>query len=166
MDIIDCLLEEHKELRGSLVLLTVLLDRPSGIGWDDRTALDRRRFTVEMNAFFAAFKAHEAAEDAYLTRVLRQIGVEPAINSAIAEGHRAIADMTRLFAAVVISCDGEHVHCMRTVLARLREELESHLAYEEMVVFPELRARLAKPLLRELGRRARAQALIRTLVAR
>lgn len=166
MDIIDCLLEEHKELRGSLVLLTVLLDRPSGAGWDDRTALDRRRFTVEMNAFFSAFKAHEAAEDAYLTRVLRQIGVAPEINAAIAEGHRAIGDMTRLFAAVVISSDGEHVHCLRTVLVRLREELEAHLAYEEAMVFPELRARLPKPLLRELGRRVRAQALMRAVVAR
>ncbi|MBI4060712.1 MAG: hemerythrin domain-containing protein [Elusimicrobia bacterium] len=156
MDIVDCLLEGHRTLRSSLACMAVLLDGPSGVGWDDCAALDRERFSRELKGFFAAFKAHEAMEDAYLTRILHQIEMEPDLNAAIAEGHRAVAEMTKLFGAVAASCDGEHVYRLRTVLSRLSEELETHLSYEEKVVFPKLRALLPDRLLRELGRRAQA----------
>lgn len=155
MDIIDCLLEGHGRLRSSLTFLTALLDRPSGAGWDDCAVVDQARFARELEAFFAAFKAHEAMEDAYLTRVLKQIEMDPDLLGAIAEGHRAVAEMTKLFGAVAASRDGEHVYRLRTVLYRLREELETHMGYEEKVVFPKLRAHLPAGLLRELGRRAR-----------
>ena len=155
MDIIDSLLEGHGKLRNSLVFLTALLERPNGAGWDDRATMSPERFTRELNGFFAAFKAHEAMEDAYLIRVLDQIGMSPEILEAIAEGHRAVAEMTKLFGAVAVSGDGEHVYRLRTVLARLREELETHMAYEEKVVFPKMRASTPAGLLRELGRRAR-----------
>ncbi|MBI5245669.1 MAG: hemerythrin domain-containing protein [Elusimicrobia bacterium] len=155
MDIIDRLLEGHGKLRGTLAFLTVLIDRPSGIGWDDRATADRKLFARALDRFFTEFKAHEAMEDAYLTRVLRQAGMDPALSAAIEEGHRAVMEMTKLFGAVAASGDGEHVYRLRTVLSRLCEELEAHMVYEENVVFPELRARLPAGLLRELGRRAR-----------
>lgn len=158
MDIIDFLLEEHAALRGSLTFMTATLERPTGTGWDDRPVIDQARFTRELGVFFKAFKAHEAAEDAYLTRVLDQLRMDPGIVEAISEGHRAVAEMTKLFGAVAASGDGEHVYRLRTVLSRLREEMETHMTYEEKIVFPRLRAHLPAGLLRELGRRAQALA--------
>ena len=110
----------------------------------------------QIMANIAAFKAHEAVEDAYLSRIVRQLGLEPELDAAIAEGHRSLGTMAHLFGTVVRVCDGEHVYRVRTVLSLLSEELERHFSYEEKQVFPKLRDRLPEGLLRELGHRARA----------
>ena len=154
MDIVDCLLKTHGELRGSLESLTVLLGSPRGVGWDDQSALDKEKFSRELAEFLSVFKAHEAVEDAFLSRVVRQIDPDPDLDAAITEGHRSLESLTRIFGVVAASCDGEHVHGVRTALGRLREELETHLAYEEESVFPRLRSCLRAGLLQELGRRA------------
>lgn len=73
MDIVDLLLESHETLRGSLKSLTAMLGRPAGVGWEDRMGLDRARFSLQLEMFLAAFKAHEAVEDAYLSRIVRQL---------------------------------------------------------------------------------------------
>ena len=155
MDIVDLLLETHEALRGSLKSLTAMLGEASGVGWEDRLTLDRDPFARKLNEFLAAFKAHEAVEEAYLSRIVRQLGLDPELDAAIAEGHRSLGAMTHLFGTVVGVCDGEHVYRVRTVLSLLSEELERHFSFEEKQVFPKLRDRLPKGLLRELGHRAR-----------
>lgn len=154
MDLIEFLLDDHATLRGELNSMTAMLGRPGGVGWDDRHNLDQARFSLQLGKFLVAFKAHEAVEDAYLSRIVRQLGLEPELEAAVAEGHRSLGEMTRLFGTVVSACDGEHVHSIRTVLSLLSEELERHFSYEVNRVFPKLRERLPAGLLRELGHRA------------
>ena len=138
MDIVDTLLKTHGELRGRLDSLTALLGRPRGVGWDDQAALDKDLFLRELAEFLANFKSHEAVEEAFLSRVARQVGLDPELDAAVVEGHRSLDALTQLFGAVAVSCDGAHLYGVRTALARLRAELESHLAYEELKVFPSL----------------------------
>ena len=157
MDIVELLLQNHETLRGSLKSLTGMLGPPRGVGWEDRLGLDQARFSLQLGQFLAAFQAHEAAEDAYFSRIVRQLGLDPALDAAIAEGHRSLGAMTHLFETVVGICDGEHVYRVRTVLFLLSEELERHFSYEEKRVFPKLRERLPAGLLRELGHRARSK---------
>lgn len=154
MDIVDLLLESHDMLRGSLKSLTAMLGQPTGVGWEDRMGLDRARFSLQLEAFLAAFKAHEAVEDAYLSRIVRQLGLDPELDAAVSEGHRSLGAMTHLFGVVAGICDGEHVHRVRAVLSLLSGELERHFVYEEKRVFPMLQERLPGGLLRELGHRA------------
>lgn len=156
MDLIDGMLANHRTLRGSLVFMSALLERPCGCGWDDLMSLDLVRLSKERDVFMAALKAHDAFEAVYVERVLSQFDMERGVIAALAEGHRAVADMTRLFSVVAVICDGEHVHRLRTVLERLSEELEAHLSYAENTVIPELRAKLSAAQLHELGRRAGA----------
>jgi len=157
MDIVDLLLQSHEVLRSSVRSLVEMLGRESGVGWEDRASFDKRAFARTLDEFIAAFRAHEADEDAFLSRVVRQLWLDREMDSTIAEGHRALGEMTHLFGAVLGASDGEHVYRLRTVLFQLNEELERHLAYEEGRVFPKLRERLPAGLLKELGRRAVAR---------
>lgn len=154
MNLIDVLLNDHRALRGALEALHSTLGEAAGTGWDDRVAIDGERFLRRMREFVALFKAHEALEDEFLSRVVRQLGLNPDLEAAVAEGHRSLEEITRLFGVVVSVFDGEHAYAVRAVLARLSEELEGHLSFEEGRVFPKLRERLPVGLLRELGRRA------------
>lgn len=157
MDIVDLLLESHETLRGSMKRLTAMLGEPRGVGWEDRSTLDREPFSRQLREFLSDFKAHETVEDAFLCRIVRQLELNPGLDAAIVEGHRSLRSMARLFETIVGVCDGEHVHRVRTVLDLLSAELERHLAYEEKQVFPKLRERLPAGLLRELGHRAQAK---------
>lgn len=154
MDIVELLIESHGMLRGSLQDLTARMGAPSGVGWEDRVSLDLGSFSRQLKVFLAALKAHEAVEDAYLSRVVRQLGLNPDLDAAISEGRRSLGAMSALFETVVRVCDGEHVYGARTVLCLLSDELERHFVYEEKLVFPKLRDRLPAGLLRELGHRA------------
>ncbi len=154
MDIIEVLLEGHAALRGEFAALTAPFERPHGVGWDDRVALDKKRLLRDIRGFFAAFKTHETVEDEFLAEVLRLVELNEELRAASAAGHRSMGEMMKLFGAVACSCDGRHVYPLRAVLFRLGEELETHLTYEEKILFPMLRERLPVGLLRELGRRA------------
>lgn len=155
MDIIDFFLESHAALRGEIEAVEAPFKRPHGVGWDDCVVLDNKRLLRNINAFFASFKKHEAAEDAFLAEVAGQFTLDAETRAAFDEGRRSLGEIMKLFGAVAFSCDGEHVHRVRELLSRLREELESHLAYEEKILFPQMKKRLPAGLLRELGLQAR-----------
>lgn len=157
MDIVDVSLASHEALRGSMKRLTSMLGEPRGVGWEDRVTLDRGSFLRQLQEFLEDFKAHEAVEDAFLCRIVRQLELNAELDAAVVEGHRSLRSMARLFETIVGVCDGEHVYRVRTVLDLLSAELERHLAYEEKQVFPRLRERLPAGLLRELGHRAQAK---------
>lgn len=156
MDIIDFFLESHAALRGDVSRLEAPLKRAHGVGWDDCVAIDQKRLLRDVNGFFDSFKKHEMAEDDFLAEVSGQLVLDAQTRAAFAEGRRALSEIMKLFGAVVFSCDGEHVHRVRELLSRLRQELEAHLSYEEKILFPLLRDRLPEALLRELGAHARA----------
>ncbi len=155
MDFIDGMLANHGTLRGSLNFLGALLDRPCGCGWDDLVAVDQDSLSREITSFMGALRKHDALESAYLEGALQD---DKDLAAAVEKGHRSVFDLARILGAVASCGDGEHVHRLRTVLERLTDEAESHLAYEERVVFPLLRERLSAAELNELGRRALAQA--------
>lgn len=156
MDIIDVFLESHTALRGDISGLEAPFTRAHGVGWDDCVVLDQKRLLRDINAFFGAFKNHEKAEDDFLVEVSGLFELDAQTRAAFAEGRRALAEIMKLFGAVAFSCDGEHVHRVRELLSRLRQELEAHLSYEEKTLFPLLRKRLPAALLRELGAQALA----------
>lgn len=156
MDVIDLFLEEHAALRAALAALEAPFRPPHGVGWDDCLPLDRARLMRDAGAFFAAYRAHEAEEDGLLAEASARVELEDATRSAFAESRRAVSDVMKLFNAVVFACDGEHVHRVREVLSRMRDEVEAHLAYEEKLLFPLLRERLPAATLGALAQRARA----------
>jgi iron-sulfur cluster repair protein YtfE (RIC family) len=153
MDIIDVFLERHGELRARISELEAPFKRPHGVGWDDLVTLDCQRMQRDIGAFFEAFREHEASEDAMFAEAADRIRLDPATREAFEKGRRAVADIMKLFGAVAFTCDGEHVHRVRELLSRMREEVEAHLAYEEKVLFPLAREGLPAALLTELADR-------------
>jgi iron-sulfur cluster repair protein YtfE (RIC family) len=151
MDIIDYFLENHAALRAELEALASPFKRTHGVGWDDCVVLDQNRLFQNVTAFIASVKEHELQEDEVLSEVCVLLEEDAKALAALAEGRRSLREILKLFNVIAYNCDGEHVHRVRELLFRLREELEPHLEFEEKVLFPLLRARLPAKLLRELG---------------
>ncbi|MBI2788530.1 MAG: hemerythrin domain-containing protein [Elusimicrobia bacterium] len=154
MDIIEVFLEKHGVLRRELAALEAPFQRPHGVGWDDCVSLDCKRLLKEIEAFFADFREHEAAEDEFMSGVSSLVKPDAATSAAFERGRRAVADIMKLFGAVAFTFDGEHVHRVRELLSRMRAEVEEHLAFEEKSLFPMLRERVPEGVLRESGERA------------
>jgi len=154
MDIIEVFLEKHGALRRELEALEAPFRRPHGVGWDDCVSLDCKRLLKEIEAFFADFREHEAAEDEFMSEVASLAKPDAATSAAFANGRRAVADIMKLFGAVAFTFDGEHVHRVRELLSRMRAEVEAHLAFEEKTLFPMLRQGVPESVLRESGERA------------
>lgn len=154
MDIIEVFLEKHGQLRRDLEALEAPFRRPHGVGWDDCVSVDCKRLLKDIEAFFASFKDHEAAEDEFMSEVASLVRPDAATSAAFANGRRAVADIMKLFGAVAFTFDGEHVHRVRELLSRMSGEVEKHLAFEEKSLFPMLKARVPAAVLREAGERA------------
>lgn len=153
MDIIDVYLERHGALRAQIAALEAPFKRPHGVGWDDCLALDHKALLRDVGAFFDAFREHEASEEEMFAEASDRIRLDPATRAAFEKGRRAVADIMKLFGAVAFTCDGEHVHRVRELLSRMREEVEAHLAFEERILFPLAREALPPALLAELADR-------------
>lgn len=138
MDGIEGLLKSHAALRDELAILTAPFERSHGVGWDDCVALDKDRLSRDAQGLFAAVRRHEAAQHELLAAIARP-EADAELRGAFAQGRGSLGEMMKLFSAVVSNCDGEHAHQVRTVLSRLREEIETRLAYEEKILFPKLR---------------------------
>lgn len=153
MDIIDVFLERHAALRGELSALEAPFRQPHGVGWDDCVALDGEALRRDAEAFFASFRGHALEEDEFLAAARARAGLDEELLRAFAEGRRSVADIMKLFGAVAFTCDGEHVHRVRELLSRMRDEVEAHLRFEETSLFPAFRERVPAGLLREHGER-------------
>lgn len=151
MDIIDYFLENHAALRTELEALASPFKRTHGVGWDDRVMLDQKLLFRNITAFIASVKEHELQEDELLREVSVLLDSDAKALATLSEGRRSLREILKLFNVIAFNCDGEHVHRVRELLFRLREEFEPHLAFEENTLFPLLRARLPAKLLRELG---------------
>lgn len=155
MDIIDIFLERHEALRRDIAALEAPFQKPHGVGWDDCVAVDCGRLARGVEGLFASLRAHAAAEDRFLSGVAGKLRLDAETRADFEEGRRALAEITKLLGAVAFTFDGSHVHRVRELLSRMREEAESLLRFEEQTLFPLLRRRLDANLLREEGARER-----------
>ncbi len=156
MDIVEFLHESHRALRRELAALEAPFKLPHGVGWDDRVCLDRDALLRDVDVFFASFRRHEAAEDEVLSEAGDRLGLDAEMRAEFTKGRRTVADVMKLFGAVTFTCDGEHVHRVRELLGRMRDEIENHLSYEEQVLFPLLKEKLPAGELKRLGEHARS----------
>lgn len=156
MDIIDVFLERHAALRRDLSALEAPFQKPHGVGWDDCVAVDRGGLVRGVEGFFASWREHASAEDRFMGSVSGKVRLDAATLADFDEGRRALAEIMKLLGAIAFTFDGSHVHRVRELLSRLREESESLLRFEEQTLFPLLRRRLDANLLREEGARERA----------
>lgn len=141
MDEIKRLVEEHAALRRLAADIGGALGGPSGVGWNDRLEGSFDAFRAAQRAFQERFASHEAGEERVIAAFLRakpgeRADLEPVIERAHASLKRAIA----LLETLSCVCDGTHVRAVRLAAARLQDELEAHLSYEEDVLFPVLEA--------------------------
>ncbi len=154
MDIIEVFLEKHGALRRELESLEAQFQRPHGVGWDDCVSLDCKRLLKDIEAYFASFRDHEAAEEEFMSEVAALVKLDATTRDAFAKGRRAVADIMKLFGVIAFTFDGEHVHRLRELLSRMSTEVEAHLAFEERTLFPLIRERVPAALLRESAERA------------
>ncbi|MBI2387126.1 MAG: hypothetical protein HYV14_14135 [Elusimicrobia bacterium] len=154
MDIIEVFLDNHRQLRQELTALQARFQRPHGVGWDDCVSLDCKRLLKDIEAFFASFRDHEAAEDEFLREVAPLVKLDAPTRDAFAGGRRAVAEIMKLFSVVAFTFDGEHAHRVRELLPRMSAEVDAHLTFEEKTLFPLMRERLPAALLQEFGEHA------------
>lgn len=141
-DLFSSLLEEHAELRRELAGMVGLLGKAHGVGWGDQQNVDLPRLKEAERRFSARLKVHERNEEERLSEPLRRLASEGKPPSETLEtGHAAIRDVFRLLETVTSLCDGQHVYALRTLMTKVAEDLERHLAYEERELYPLLQNR-------------------------
>jgi iron-sulfur cluster repair protein YtfE (RIC family) len=141
MDEIDEVIQEHAELRRLAGEIEKTIGPQRGVGWDDRVFADLPALRAAQGRFQAALQAHEAKEDRVIHAGLRRRAAErEELETQVEKAHRTLDSMSELLHTLFSLCDGTHVHAIRCVSERLRQELEAHLEYEEKVLFPLLRA--------------------------
>jgi hypothetical protein len=138
MDSIDRLLTEHADLRRDAAALLALLGPQRGVGWDDRSNCDVVAFRMARDRLAGDLAEHERREEDLMTRRLRGPG-RGELESEIERAHKTLNDLTGLLQTAATLCVEGRVYQLRTVAERVREELETHLDYEEKILFPLLR---------------------------
>jgi iron-sulfur cluster repair protein YtfE (RIC family) len=147
VDNIDSLIEEHATLRRLAGEVEKAIGTQHGVGWDDQTSCEMPAFCAAQSRFQTELKKHEAKEDRVIDEMLQGREAErEQLEQAIRRAHVSLDGMTALLRTLSGVCDGTHVYAVRTMAERLHEELESHLTYEEKVLFPLLRRRGAARL--------------------
>ena len=133
----NSLRDQHDQLRRRLEEMGALLGREQGVGWDDCSDCDMPRFRSVLTSFLRELRLHEAAETRALSRLLNA----PApgrreLKRTYAKSHETLDHLVRLLStAAAIDHEG-HVYSVRSIGYRVRQELESHFAYEELEILP------------------------------
>lgn len=156
MNDIELLIEEHGELRREAAALEALLGPQRGVGWEDNSNCDVTRFRAAQEGLLRNLAAHELKEESVIGRHLRAPGGLE-IRAEVERAHETLNRLVTLLRSVATLCTGGRVHALRTITARVREELESHLVYEEKMLFPLLlgHAPSLRPLRRPSARAPR-----------
>ena len=139
MDIIEVLLKDHASLRRRIAELEMSLGPEQGVGWSDEVDCDMGSFRSAAKELLNELLAHELREDRGLGEVWALRGSWPEFEKRVAQAHDSLNCLTGLLRAAAECCDGRHVYSVRLVVVRLRDALESHLVYEESLVFPLVR---------------------------
>ncbi len=144
MDAIDSLVDEHAMLRRLAGEIEKTIGVRQGVGWDDRALCEVPALCAAQRRFQDELREHEAREERVMGAMLRGREAErEELEPEIRRAHVSLDGMTALLLTLSGVCDGTHVYAVRSMAGRLREELESHLTYEEKVLFPLLRRRRA-----------------------
>lgn len=138
MDSIDRLLTEHAALRRDAAALGALLGPQRGVGWDDESDCDLARFREARERLARDLAEHERKEERFISRLLRSPGGWE-LEAEVERAHKTLNNLVALLQSAVELCAQGRVHRLRTIAARVVEELETHLQYEERVLFPMLR---------------------------
>jgi hypothetical protein len=138
MDTIDRLLTEHEALRRDAAALESLLGPQRGVGWDDESDCDVAAFRAARDRLAHDLTDHEGREERFMARHLRTPG-RGELEAEIERAHKTLNNLVLLLQSAAELCTQKRVHRLRTIVSRVREELETHLSYEEKVLFPLLR---------------------------
>jgi len=137
VETIDSLIGEHATLRVLASQIGKSLGPRTGTGWDDLAFGALTDFGAARRLFADALKAHEEKEERVISALVSRCDDHRAeLEPVIEKAHASLNALMAMLDAVSSACDGKHIHAVRTVAERLREELEAHLAYEEKVLFP------------------------------
>ncbi len=155
MDAIDRLLAEHSQHRRLVAELEAALGRPSvhEVGWNDCAGCDFKRFKEIHRELRERVLDHERREELLLKEALELLEGGADAGRMLEKRHGGVNDLLRLLASVAELYDGSHLHPLRTVVARVREELDSHHEFEEKELFPRLRRDLRPGDMERLARR-------------
>lgn len=135
MSEIDRLLAEHAQLRRDAAALGDLIGPQLAVGWEDHSDCDLTRFEAAREKLQRDLLDHENREERYMARRLRADG-PPDIEREIERSHETLNRMMSLLHSVSVLCTEGRVHALRVVCTRVSQELGTHLAYEEEVLFP------------------------------
>jgi hypothetical protein len=154
MDAIDRLLEEHVHHRRLAGEMEKALGAPSAheVGWNDCAGCDFEKFKEIHRELKELVLDHERREERLLHEALGLLEGGAEAVRVLEKRHGNVKDLLRLLESVASLYDGAHLHPLRTVAARVREELESHHEFEEKELFPRLKRDLHPSDMERLGR--------------
>lgn len=138
MDSIDRLMTEHAALRRDASALGALLGPQRGVGWDDESDCDVSKFREARDRLAHDLAEHERKEERFISRHLHAPG-SGELEAEVERAHKTLNNLVTLLQSAVVLCAQGRVHRLRTISARVCEELETHLQYEEQILFPLLR---------------------------
>jgi Hemerythrin HHE cation binding domain len=154
MNVLDKLLEDHSHQRRLAGEMTAALGPPTGeVGWHDCASVDLAGFKKARRELKDRVLEHERREELFLAEALALLENAGELEAELARAHESVNRMLGLMETVAELYDGVHLHSLRTVAGRLKDELDSHHDYEEKELFSRLRRSLSPADLERLSRR-------------
>lgn len=135
---LERLLKEHEALRRDAAALAGLIGPQLAVGWNDHSPVDLARFEAAREQLRQHLLAHEAKEERFIARRLKLVGAAE-VGAEVERAHETLNRLMGLLHSVAALCTEGRVHALRVICGRVGEELESHLRYEEAVLFPLLK---------------------------
>lgn len=139
MDLLDQVVEDHARLRFLARGLPRLLGPQTGVGWEDRSDVDLTAFREAQEELLEQLTMHELREESLFAQRLPK-PVKEDLQREVERAHEALNALFSLMRSVSTLCRDGRVHALRTTVARVVEELESHLEFEERALIPLIRA--------------------------
>ncbi|MDE2489812.1 MAG: hemerythrin domain-containing protein [Elusimicrobia bacterium] len=154
MNVLDKLLEDHSHQRRLAGKMTAALGPPAGeVGWQDCASCDLEGFKKAHRELKEHVLDHERREELFLAEAISLLENAQELEAELAKAHESVNHLLGLMETVTALYDGVHLHSLRTVAERLKDELESHHDYEEKKLFSRLRRTLPPADLERLSRR-------------
>jgi hypothetical protein len=138
MDALDVVIEEHATLRRLAAKLPALLGPQRGVGWDDVSGCDLAAFRAAQDELLEALTTHELREERVFSERLPQEN-RAELQGEVERAHEQLNGLVSLLRSLSAACAGGRVHALRVTAARVGEELERHLFFEEKILIPLLK---------------------------
>lgn len=138
MDSVDLILDDHARLRRLAAGLAARLGRQNGVGWEDVSTCDLPSFRAAQDELLETLTMHELREERVFAERLPESSREE-LQQEVERAHESLNSLVSLMRSLSALCADGRVHSLRATVARVNEELEHHLAFEEKVLIPLLR---------------------------